>query len=305
VTNTLSQAARIAWLCYAVDAIEVMLQVTGTIELVEMDVSTLFAKLIYATWVIMRARYYKRRLFQCGPKEMIKGKQGAKAQLVDKVSDVFLLIILAFIWMDILQIKIGKGLSSIFALGGAGTLVFTLAAQDLAKKAMGALALSASDYFQVGDSVLLGDGTSGKVVSMGWFTTEIRGSNELVTSIPNTQLFNIRISNRSRMKFSQVKQILHVKYDSLDKIPGLVVKIKEEITASCPLVITDGSRPFNVWWTDFGSDHIEVTVDCRLGNPPIGQKYYEARQGVLEAIANAVKKQNCELASPTKIVLGK
>ena len=207
VTNTLSQAARIAWLCYAVDAIEVMLQVTGTIELVEMDVSTLFAKLIYATWVIMRARYYKRRLFQCGPKEMIKGKQGAKAQLVDKVSDVFLLIILAFIWMDILQIKIGKGLSSIFALGGAGTLVFTLAAQDLAKKAMGALALSASDYFQVGDSVLLGDGTSGKVVSMGWFTTEIRGSNELVTSIPNTQLFNIRISNRSRMKFSQVKQI--------------------------------------------------------------------------------------------------
>ena len=133
VTNTLSQAARIAWLCYVVDAIEVMLQVTGTIEL-EMDVSTLFAKLIYATWVIMRARYYKRRLFQCGPKEMIKGKQGAKAQLVDKVSDVFLLIILAFIWMDILQIKIGKGLSSIFALGGVGTLVFTLAAQDLAKK---------------------------------------------------------------------------------------------------------------------------------------------------------------------------
>ena len=49
-------------------------------------------------------------------------------------------------------------MSSIFALGGAGTLALTLACQDLAKKALNGLALSASDAFRVGDSILLGDG---------------------------------------------------------------------------------------------------------------------------------------------------
>ena len=65
---------------------------------------------------------------------------------------------MSLIWIDILKIKRGNGLSSIFALGGAGTLALTLACQDLAKKALNGLALSASDAFRVGDSILLGDG---------------------------------------------------------------------------------------------------------------------------------------------------
>ncbi len=65
---------------------------------------------------------------------------------------------LALIWTDILKINRGHGLSSIFALGGFGTFTLTLACQDLAKRALNGLALSASDSFQVGDSILLGDG---------------------------------------------------------------------------------------------------------------------------------------------------
>ena len=62
------------------------------------------------------------------------------------------------IWVDILKIKRGTGLSSIFALGGAGTFTITLASQDLARRALNGLALAAADTFHVGDSILLGDG---------------------------------------------------------------------------------------------------------------------------------------------------
>lgn len=65
--------------------------------------------------------------------------------------------ILAVIWVDILKIK-SKGLSSMFALGGAGTFALTLASQDLAKRALNGVAIAASDIFHVGDSILLGDG---------------------------------------------------------------------------------------------------------------------------------------------------
>ena len=100
------------------------------------------------------------------------------------------------------------------------------------------------------------------------------------------------------MKFSQVKQTLRFRYQDLEIIPDLVNEIRLEIAASCPKVITDGSRVFRVKWVDFCDDHVEVLVDCRLRNPPTGEQYYEARQGVLEAIARATKRKNVEFAVP-------
>lgn len=307
VTETISEASRLSVLCYFLDTVEVALEVAG-IKGRKMDVSKLSAQLIYATWACFKARLYKRSFFQAvadnTPQKMMKGKQ-AMVEMCDKVSDFFLFGVLSLIWIDILKIKRGNGLSSIFALGGAGTLALTLACQDLAKKALNGLALSASDAFRVGDSILLGDGTSGTVTNMGWLNTDIRGTDEMVIKIPNTQLADIRISNRARTKFSQVKQNLHFKYDDLDKIPSLVNEIRDEIAASCPKVITDGSRPFYVKWVDFDRDHVKVLVDCRLRNPPSGEKYYEARQGILEAIARAVRRKKVDFAMPTEVVFRK
>ena len=91
----------------------------------------------------------------------------------------------------------------------------------------------------------------------------------------------------------------------IDKIPSLVNEIRDEIAASCPKVITDGSRPFYVKWVDFDRDHVKVLVDCRLTNPPSGEKYYEARQGILEAIARAVRRKKVDFAMPTEVVFRK
>ena len=161
VTENVSQAARLAAVCYAIDTIEVALEVAG-IKGRKVDVSNLIAKLIYVTWISLRARVYKRSFFEkfvetTAPKKRLKGKEGV-VDLLSKISDVFLSMILALVYLDVLKIKVGSGLSSIFALGGAGTFVFTLACQDLAKNALNGFALSASDSFQVGDSIVLGDG---------------------------------------------------------------------------------------------------------------------------------------------------
>lgn len=79
----------------------------------------------------------------------------------------------------------------------------------------------------------------------------------------------------------------------------MVQAIKEEIATSCPKVVTDGSRVFRVRWIDYEHDHVKVLVDCRLRNPPTGEKYFKARQGVLEAIARAVRKEGMNFALPT------
>lgn len=75
------------------------------------------------------------------------------------------------------------------------------------------------------------------------------------------------MSNLSRLKRSQVKQQLWFAYDDLDKLPTVIENIKMEIGASCPSLITDGSRPFRVIWSDYRDDHLEVSVDCRFRHP--------------------------------------
>ena len=86
----------------------------------------------------------------------------------------------------------------------------------------------------------------------------------------------------------------------MDRIPALLTCIKDEIKETCPTVITDGSHPFRVYWTSFEADHLEISVDCRLKSPPVGDLFYDARQNILIAIARAVKKMQINFAMPTE-----
>jgi hypothetical protein len=86
VTETISEAARIAAVCYFVDTIEVAMEVTG-IKGRKFDISSLIAKLIYATWAFFRVRIYKRgflvSVVDRTPKMM--NAKGSIVEIFDKV----------------------------------------------------------------------------------------------------------------------------------------------------------------------------------------------------------------------------
>mmetsp|Transcript_16101 Transcript_16101/g.16289 ORF Transcript_16101/g.16289 Transcript_16101/m.16289 type:complete len:80 (+) Transcript_16101:158-397(+) len=72
-------------------------------------------------------------------------------------------------------------------------------------------------------------------------------------------------------------------------MPELVAAIRAEIVASCPELISDGSRPFRVHWSGIGEGHVEVEVDCRFRVSPGSDAYCEVRQELLGALARASK----------------
>ena len=55
-----------------------------------------------------------------------------KAAIVSKVSDAVLLLFFAFNMFDVLPVKAGGLIKSLFAVSGAGTLFITVACKDLA-----------------------------------------------------------------------------------------------------------------------------------------------------------------------------
>ena len=85
----------------------------------------------------------------------------------------------------------------------------------------------------------------------------------------------------------------------MKKMPALVQDIKQSIQDACPKLITDGSRPFRVTWTDITEDRLRVVVNTHFDIRCFGDEYMDNRQKVLEAISEALDRNSIELAVPS------
>lgn len=222
-----------------------------------------------------------------------------RVSLFDKLSDFIIVFIFGAFLVDSVGINIGMGFQSLFTASGVGAIFFSLASKDVAEQIVGGLIIRGSDVFAVGDDVKLGDGTEGTVQRIGLIETDILEGDNVVTTIPNSKLFNQKISNLSEVDRSQIKQTLRFRYSDIKRMSSTLESIKEEITKACPELITDGSRPFRADFFNYNDDHIEIKVNCHFEVKPGSSEYMDARQNMLHAIAVAVEKNGVEFALPS------
>lgn len=263
-----------------------------------------FGQTAYTIWAAHRLaalkRYLLRKYVSTHPETF------GRIKLVDRLCDALLYAVTVAAVCNILQVQMGVAVQSMLAVGSVGTLAVGLASQGIAKEVLNGLVLASSDRIYEGDDVLFGTtGLAGSIVKLGWMETVVRGSDEIMVSIPNTDLVRERVSNLSRVRLSQVKQVLRLRYDDADKIPMLIDRIKYEIKMSCPELIVDGSRPFRVHWTSMNSDHCELTIDTRHRVKPTGDVYLDNRQSVLTAIHRALRRHNCKLVETPAFITTK
>ena len=262
-------------------------------------------------WFVERTLLYKR-MFLCRFFKVDDESMG-RVEILNRILNVVIVVMSALLFMDYMSIKMNKAMTGLFAFGSAGTLAVTLASQGLVTQLLSGVFLIASNRMYVGDIVEFGDGTSGKVLKLGWMDTVLRGGDNIVQRVPNTLLSSQKVKNVSRIRQCQVRQVLRFHYEDADKIPDLLEDIREEIKQACPRLITDNSRPFRVFWTNFNNDHLEVVVDTHHNIAPIGDAYWNNRQAVLMAISRAVKSQPsatranvlvCDLGGRTRVARG-
>lgn len=210
-----------------------------------------------------------------------------------------LLLDCVFFFRDECQVDFGMGFQSLLAGSGVGAVAFSLASKDLASHIVGGFIIQTWDAFEVGEVIKLGDGTEGTVKKIGLVETEILGSDSIAIKIPNSQLTNQRVANLSRIEVSQVLQTLRFKYTDLDKVPGVLEDIKEEIRKSCPKLIVDGSKPFQALLSAYKEDHVQAMINSNFYIPPTSAEYAENKQEVLLAIARTLDKNGLKVALPS------
>ena len=290
-----SQAAKLGIVVYLFDCMVVILSSLGFSFKTLTTLSKGFAKIMYISWLGIRISIFKRYMLG---RAMVKSPDKlGRASTVDRLIDGLIFMATGFFLMDILDVDMGVGVTSIFAFGSAGTLVIGLATQNLATMFVNGLVLTTSDRISEGDYIKLGSGLSGRVNKIGWFQTTLRHYNELEEIIPNSELGMQRVTNLSRVNKCQVKQSLRVAYEDVKKIESLMADILKEIEAACPKVITNGSRPFRAYFTDFKEDHLQISVDTHFDVPPMGEVYFRNRHNCLMAIVRAAEKNNVKFVS--------
>ena len=200
-----------------------------------------------------------------------------------------------------MHVRIGVVFKSILSVAGLSSIIVGLSLKEPVSQILHGTINLLSDEFAPGEKIRLEDGTTGRVLDIGWMDTTLRCTNNLQVRIPNSEIANKRVYNISRLKRSRVKQKVRFRYNDIDKVPVLMHDIKEEIKKACPKVITDGSRPFRAHWREYNHDHITCVCVIHLNIPPETQEYYDNQERVLMAIATAAKKNNVQFALPYRV----
>ena len=296
IASLIQQLARLAVVVFWFDCVLIALQVMGYSFEAMRDPSGDFARCLFTTWGCFNLMHLKRYLLgeaiECKPDNL------GKAVVFDRVVDVLIYLALGLSIMDTINFQIGPGLASLFAFGGLGTFVFGMASRDMAAQIVSGIAVTTSERFHVGEDIRLGDSTRGVVEAMGWFYTDLRGSDEIIIKIPNNELANQRISNFSRMDKCQVKVNLRISYADHAKIPKFCTDLKSELVKECAHLIHDGSRPFRANWRGFENDHLLVIVDTHHYRKPTGDEFFENQELVLQIIARVAEESGVTFAMP-------
>lgn len=287
ITDHIQQLAKIALLVYVVDILKLFCVGMG-FEVCEMNnFPHAFAQLAYTVWLAQRIAAGKKKLLRSYVSQ--RPDTYGRVQVTNRLLNASIIAGAGFVVLNILQFKMGVAVNSFLALGSISTLALTLASQGIFQQVLNGLMIASSDRIYEGDFIRFSNGLKGTIEKLGWMETIIRGPDEVMVSVPHTDLVKLHVSNLSRVRFSQVSQTLKFKYSDAEKIPELIQVIKNEIYSSCPSLITDGTRPFRVYWSDYAPDGLEVTVEAHFRIRILSEEYHENRQRVLLAIRRAVK----------------
>jgi MscS family membrane protein len=166
---------------------------------------------------------------------------------------------------------------------GIGGLAFALAAQDTLKNFFGSLMLIADKTFRVGDLVQIGS-NEGVVESVGLRTTRIRGLDDSLLTIPNSDLTTSHVTNFGARRFRRFQMQLTIPFNTpRDRITAFRDGILELFERHPSL----GRHMHEVAMNNIGNNGIELFVQTFL-NVSDQHAELKARDGlILELIGLA------------------
>lgn len=208
-------------------------------------------KVIMAAAILVIGRFAAIGIRSLVRRVMTKGR--VEKTLVSFITNLAFIAVMAFVIIAALG-QLGVQTASFVAVLGAAGLAIGLALQgSLANFAAGILMMIFKP-FKVGDYVEAG-GTSGAVVAIGIFTTELKSPDNKKVIVPNSKVTGDNITNFTANDKRRVDMVAGVSYsDNLDKVrkvlEGILAEDKRILKNPAPTIgvleLADSSVNFAV-----------------------------------------------------------
>jgi MscS family membrane protein len=180
---------------------------------------------------------------------------------------------------------------------GIGGLAFALAAQDTLKNFFGSLMLIADRTFRVGDLVKIG-GNEGVVESVGIRNTRIRGLDDALLTIPNSDLTTSHVTNFGARRHRRFKTLITVPYGTP---PGRLIEFRDGILELIRQHPGVWQEKHEVALNDLGSSGVEILVQAFF-DVSDGHAELIARDGLILDIVRLADRLDIQLERPGKPV---
>jgi MscS family membrane protein len=252
--------------------------------------------------------------------EMQKSKllRNEVLNLAIKVSNSVIILICIILILKILGVDLTALLSGL----GIGGFALAFAAKDSIANVFGSISILASDMFEQGDWISVGD-IDGTVVEIGLRGTTIRTFDNALISVPNFKLANEGVKNWSKRSIGRrIKLNIGVTYESnMDDIKNAISQIRDMLK-NHPDIANENTQfknPFRqaklvskedlkgvkrttmVYLDSFGDSSINILIYCFSRSVDWGE-WLRVKEDILYKIADILKQNNLEFAYPTMMI---
>ncbi len=202
VIETIVEAARLLLLVGAFDIGKTTVECLGLRFPKSETLTQVFGWGIFLFWGFRRVGRFKLFVLKKTMAHTDLIKDPRRLYFIDRLMDYALVFFGIFAFYEVLEIEMGYSGQSLLAAFSFGTAAIALATKEIITNFLNGVILSASDRIFVGDYISM-QGDIKRVSKLGWLETKLQGSDDILYTVPNTELVNTKLSNLSRVKSCQ------------------------------------------------------------------------------------------------------
>lgn len=215
--------------------------------------------------------------------------------LTSKLATISIIFLTIFLLMDVT----GRNMQTLIAFGGIGGLALAFASQQVISNFFGGFMIYMTRPFTIGEWVSIPDRQiEGHIEEIGWYLTRIRNFEKRPIYVPNSVFTQSIVITPSRMSHERFHIVIGLRYRDIKVVKTIIDNIKTMLIAHTSV---DRQLPVEVFFKNFGASALDIEVSAYV-SIPADARFSAIKQDILFKIADIVKKEGAEIATPTNIV---
>jgi MscS family membrane protein len=286
----------IGWLA----AVSLLVRGVTILDLPTEAAGAVLAFLVPAFWLALALAVYQLvdpvLKLVAGPAVMKEGATTLAAMGFPVLSLVLKILVVASGLAAVLRL-FDVDVGTVLAGLGIGGLAFALAAQDTLKNFFGSLMLIADRTFRVGDLVKIGE-NEGVVESVGLRSTRIRGLDDALLTVPNSDLTTAHVTNFGARRYRRFRTTITVAHGTT---PDRLIRFRDGILELIREHDRVRQQKYEVAVNDLGTSGIVILIQVFF-EVPDGHAELTARDSLILDILRLAERLGISLDSP-RIIL--